>query len=78
MKCQPARHLQAALRQITGKMPCIYSLAHTVAVPPLCMNKLKAALILRRTVVGIDKDELYGFPHLKNTSTIIFPSDTVH
>ena len=24
----------------------IYSFAHTVAAPPLCMNKLKAALIL--------------------------------
>ena len=47
MKCKPAQHLQAALRQITGKTPWIYSFAHTVAVPPLCMNKLNAALILR-------------------------------
>ena len=78
MECKPARHLQAALRQITGKTPWIYSFAHTVAALPLCMNKLKAALILRHTVVGIDKDELYGFPHLKNTGTIIFPSNTVH
>ena len=35
-----------ALRQITGKTLWIYSFAHTVAAPPFCMNKLKAALIL--------------------------------